>query len=184
MFTDPLKNLKMLALKETDVVADLGAGTGFYAVALGRLVPRGKVYAVEIVKDYLSLVKKKALDAGLTNVECFWGDLEKPGGTQIADAVLDAVVLSNVLFQIEAKDQFISEVRRVLKVGGKVLLIDWEGGFAAGSFKESAGDSSVMLIKTAMPKGAMRERFEAAGFLWQRDIDAGSHHYGMILEKR
>ena len=53
MFTDPVKNLKAFGLREDSIVADLGAGTGYYSVAAGALVPRGKVYAVELQKDFL-----------------------------------------------------------------------------------------------------------------------------------
>ena len=59
MFTDPLKNLKAFGLKEDNIVADLGAGTGFYSVAAGHMVSRGKVYAIEIVKDFLETIKNK-----------------------------------------------------------------------------------------------------------------------------
>ena len=59
MFSDPVKNLKALGLREDNIVADLGAGTGYYSVAAGILVPRGKVYAVEVVKDFLDTIKNK-----------------------------------------------------------------------------------------------------------------------------
>lgn len=183
MFTNPLKNLKTLGLKENDIVADLGAGTGFYSIAAGTLVQQGKVYAVEINKDYLTTIKNKALDARYSNVECFLGNIEKLGGTQIANNVVDAVIASNVLFQVEDKDGFIEEVKRILKPSGKVLLIDWETGSAKGSFKESKEHLFVLGLKTAVPKDKAREKFEQKGFIWQRDIDAGEHHYGMILCK-
>ena len=40
-----------------EVVADLGAGTGFYSIAAGQMVPKGKVYAVEVVKDFLMTIR-------------------------------------------------------------------------------------------------------------------------------
>ena len=80
MFTDPVKNLKTLGLRETDIVADLGAGTGFYAIAAGHLVPKGKVYAVEVQKDFLTKIKHKIHEAHLQNVHAIWGDIEKSVG--------------------------------------------------------------------------------------------------------
>jgi len=173
MFTDPEKNLKFLNLREDMVVADLGAGTGFYSIALGAMVPQGKVYAIEVQKDFLTTVKNKALDAGLKNIECLWGNVEKIGGTQIGDGIVDRVVASNILFQIENKDKFIEEVKRILKVGGKVLVIDW-------SDASSLSPKSDVLI----PENKAREMFERKGFVFEQDIDAGAHHYGMILERK
>lgn len=171
MFTDPVKNLKALGLRENAIVADLGAGTGFYSVAAGHIVRSGKVYAVEIVKDFLETIKNKVKDAHLRNVEILWGNIEKLGGTKIKDSIVDAVIASNVLFQLEDKKHFILEVKRILKPGGKALLIDWS-------------ESPVVGANAVVPKDKAREMFETQGFALERDIDAGSHHYGMILVKQ
>ncbi|MEK7071329.1 MAG: class I SAM-dependent methyltransferase [Patescibacteria group bacterium] len=173
MFADPVSNLKQFGLKEDMVVADLGAGTGFYSVAAGAMVPRGKVYAVEVQKDFLPTIKKKAQDAHLNNVECFWGNIEKIGGTKIGNNIVDAVIVSNVLFQVEDRDKFLEEVKRILKRGGRVLLIDWSDASSA------LGPN----FNTVISQSKAREMFEQKGFVWQREINAGSHHYGMILER-
>lgn len=170
MFTDPIKNLKALGLREDNVVADLGAGTGYYSVALGAMVPRGKVYAVELQKDYLETIKNKAKDAHLNNVEIIWGDIESKGGTKIREGVVDAVVVSNVLFQVENKDKFLEEIKRILKKDGKILLIDWS-------------EKSVLQHNKFIPKVKALEMFETNGFVLDRNIDAGTQHYGMILKK-
>ncbi len=171
MFSDPVKNLKALGLRETDIVADLGAGTGYYAIAAGHIVTKGKVYAVEIAEDFLHTIKNKTKEAHLSNVEILWGDVEKIGGTKIGDGIADAVIASNVLFQVEDKDGFINETKRILKPKSKVLLVDW------------SSDSPLMGLKHSVHKDKAREMFEKKGFVWQRDIDAGAHHYGMILIK-
>ncbi len=170
MFTDPLKNLKTLGLRENDIVADLGAGTGFYSIAAGTLVPLGKVYAVEIQKDFLDTIKSKAKEAHLGNIEILWGNIEKLGGTKIGDGIVDVTVASNVLFQVEDKEKFIEEIKRILKPNGKVLLVDWS-------------EESIMQGKGIVPKDKARAMFEKKGFAWVRDIDAGAHHYGIILRK-
>jgi len=120
MFTDPVKNLKALGLDEKNIVADWGAGTGYYSLAAGKMVPKGRVYAVELHRDYLETIKNKVKDAKLENVECLWGNVEKKGGTKIGNHIADAVIASNVLSQIEDRDAFIEEVKRILKPNGKV----------------------------------------------------------------
>jgi ubiquinone/menaquinone biosynthesis C-methylase UbiE len=170
MFSDPVKNLKMFGLKETDIVADLGAGTGFYSLAAGALVSRGKVYAVELQRDFLTAIKNKIKEAHIHNIETLLGDAEKIGGTKIGDEVVDAVIASNILFQIEDKDSFISEIKRILKLKGRVLLVDWS---------ESPITNSIQLV----PKNKAREMFEKKGFLLEREINVGDHHYGIIFIK-
>lgn len=173
MFSDPLSNLRQLGLHENMIVADLGAGTGFYAVAAGRLVPQGKVYAVEVQKELLGTIQQKVKSEKVNNVECLWGNIEKKGGTKIGDRIVDAVIASNVLFQTEDRDGFIQEIKRILKPGGRVLLIDWS----------DASSSLGPTFKTIVPKASAREMFMKADLNWERDIDAGAHHYGMIFRK-
>jgi len=173
MFSDPVKNLKMFGLKETDIVADLGAGTGFYSIAAGHMVPKGRVYAVEIVKDFLTTIKNKVKEAHLNNVEILWGDIEKIGGTKIKDNTLDAVLASNVLSQVTDKEKFILETKRILKNKGRVLLVDWS------DVSSSVGPN----LGGVISKNKMREMFERKGFILERDINAGAHHYGMIFTK-
>jgi ubiquinone/menaquinone biosynthesis C-methylase UbiE len=171
MFSDPVKNLKAFGLREDMIVADLGAGSGFYTIPLSKIVDRGKVYAIDIQKDFLTTIKNKAKDEHLHNVEFLLGDVEKIGGTKLRDGIIDAGVASNILFQIEDRNTFIEEIKRILKPGGKLLLID---GFSNGAFKNVAENIS---------KEKAREIFEKKGFAWEREIDAGAHHYGMILRK-
>ncbi len=173
MFTDPEKNLRAFGLRESDIVADLGAGTGFYSVAAGRMVPAGKVYAIEVQKDFLTIIRNKLRDAHLNNVECLWGNIEKLGGTKIRDGIVDRAIASNVLFQVENRDKFIEEIKRIMKKGGRMLLIDWADN--------DSGMSSH--LRTIVSKEKAREMFEKAGFLWENDIPAGAHHYGMIFRK-
>ncbi|MFA6520686.1 MAG: methyltransferase domain-containing protein [Candidatus Paceibacterota bacterium] len=171
MFANPLKILKALGLKENDIVADLGAGTGHYTMIAGALVPKGKVYAVEVQKDFLGTIKSRIEDLHASNIEIIWGNVEKIGGTKIKDGIVDAVIASNILFQVEEKENFIKEVDRILKPKGKVLLIDW-------------AEDSLMKGTKILPKGKAREMLEQKGFFLDREIDAGNHHYGMILRKQ
>ena len=173
MFADPIKNLRAFDLRENMIVADLGAGSGFYTLPVAKMVPMGKVYAIEIQKDFLIAIKNKGMEAHLNNIEYLLGDIEKIGGTKIKDNIIDAVIASNILFQVEDKEKFIEEAKRILKPEGKLLLVDWS-------------DSSSIIgpsFGKIFSKDEARKIFEKKGFTWYRDIDAGVHHYGMIFQK-
>ena len=173
MFTDPIQNLKQFGLREDMVVADLGAGTGFYSIAAAHMVPKGKVYAVEVQKDFVTTIRNKAKESHVNNLEVLWGNIEKLGGTKIGDRIVDAVIASNVIFQIEDRDTFIKEVKRILKHQGMLLVVDWSDTSSA------IGPGGANVI----PKNKMREMFEQNGFVFIRDIDALHHHYGIIFKK-
>ena len=100
------------------------------------------------------------------------GDVEKIGGTKIKDGILDAVIVSNLLFQVEDKEKLVEEAQRILKPGGMLLLIEW-----------SSLDVSIR-SKKVISKSKAREMFEKKGFIWFRDIDAGAYHYGIIFRKQ
>ena len=114
-------------------IADLGCGSGFFAVATARMVgTNGIVTAVDIRQEPLDEVRAKAESMGLGNVRPVRGDLEVLGGTSIGDNTQDFAILENVLFQSKKKEAMIAEAVRMTKPGGRVVLIDWkkgEGGF-------------------------------------------------------
>jgi ubiquinone/menaquinone biosynthesis C-methylase UbiE len=171
MFTNPLKNLKAFPILENDIVADLGAGTGFYAIPAARIAHKGKVYAIELHRDYLKTISNYVKEAKLNNIETIWGDVEKPGGTKIANGIVDKVIASNVLSQVEDKNKFIAEMKRILKPGGEAMVIDWNP------------DKHIFKGHKSVSQESMEKIFRESGFEMSRTIDAGEHHYGMILRK-
>ncbi|MES2213489.1 MAG: class I SAM-dependent methyltransferase [Patescibacteria group bacterium] len=174
MFSDPVKNIDACGIQAGMEIADLGAGSGFYTIAAARsLVGTGKVYAVDIQKDLLTKLKNTASREGLYNVEVIWGDIEKLNGTRLRDASVDLVLACNILFQLEDKATTIQEIKRILKPAGRVLVVDWTDTFGG------LGPHANMVIT----KDAMMDMFEKSGFHLDRDIQAGSHHYGMIYKK-
>lgn len=172
MFTNPGQNILHLGLKEGMRVADFGSGTGFYAKAAGERVGyTGKVYAIEVQKDLVKKLENEVKSWGISNVECIWGDIEKRHGTKIADKSMDAVIISNVLFQAEDKIGLIDEASRILKKRGHVLLIDWSESFGG------MGPTPQSIITEIKAK----ELFEKRGFKFVEKISTSAHHYGIIF---
>jgi len=173
-FADPQHNIDQFGLAEGMRVADLGAGSGFYSIAAGKKVGiDGKVYAVEIQADLGALVKKKASDEGLSNIEVIRGDLEQVGGSKLQDNFVDAVLLSNIFFQIGDKETFLKEALRILKPGGRAMFIDWSESFGG------MGPEADAVVRESVA----RKYVEDAGFLVEKNISAGDHHYGFVLRK-
>jgi SAM-dependent methyltransferase len=86
---------------------------------------------------------------------------------------VDSAILSNVLFQVEDKPSCVAEVRRILKPGGKVLVVDWRESY------RNMGPH----IDHVVTEVEAKRLFEGAGFALVKKVDAGSHHYGFIFKK-
>jgi ubiquinone/menaquinone biosynthesis C-methylase UbiE len=173
MFTNPEQNILHLGLKEGMRVADFGSGIGSYAKAVSyRVGITGKVYAIEVQKDLVKKLESDIKNWGISNIDCIWGDIETKGGTKISDNSMDAVIISNVLFQTEDKLGLIDEARRILKKEGKVLLVDWSDSF------DGMGPSKESVVHESMAK----ELFEKRGFNFLEKISTTVHHYGIIFK--
>jgi len=175
MFSDPNKNIDQFGLRPGMFVADLGSGSGFYTLASAKAVgPEGKVFAIDIQKVLLSKVKDEANRAGLFNVEIIWGDIEKSGGTRLREESLDCIILSNILFQVSDREAVIKEALRILKKGGFSAVIDWSDSFGGlGPRPEN-----VFPVETA------KEVFQKNGFVIEKELTVGEHHYGFIAKKQ
>ena len=169
MFSDPASNLAKLGLNEGMRVVDLGAGSGFYTFESARRVGgSGRVYAVDVFKDLLERIRSVGISNGLRNIEVIWGNCEKIGGTKLGEGVADRVIASNILFQVEKPDEMILEIKRLLKVGGKVLVVDW-------SEHSPTGPANIVPVSKA------QMLFEKAGFKLEQSFNAGDHHYGLVF---
>jgi ubiquinone/menaquinone biosynthesis C-methylase UbiE len=171
MFSDPASNLAKLGINEGMKVVDLGSGSGFYTFeAAKRAGSTGRVYSVDVIKELLERVRSTGAAQGLHNIEVVWGNVEKIGGTKLREGIADRAIASNVLFQIEKPDEFVLEIKRILKPGGKVLVIDWS-------------ELSALSPKTLVPAIKAQTLFEKAGFKLEKSFDAGEHHYGLIFDR-
>lgn len=171
MFSDPSLNLSRLGLVDGMKVIDLGAGSGFYSIEAARRVGNtGRVYAIDVQKDLLDRLRALGVGQGIRNIEVIWGNAEKIGGTKLREAIADRVIASNILFQIEKPDEFALEVKRILKSGGKLLLVDWSGLTPLGP-------------KTFVSEKQAQTLFEKNGFTLDQSFGAGDHHYGLVLTR-
>ena len=174
MFSDPENNIKQFSLTPGMMVADFGSGSGFYSIAIARAVsPSGKVFAVDIQMNLLQKLMNGAKQDRLNNVNVIWGDLEHLGGTKLRESSIDAVTICNLLFQIENKDALCLEAKRILRVNGRVLVVDWAGSFSGVGPKE----------KDVISKIEAAALFQDHGFILDREINAGSEHYGLVFRK-
>lgn len=174
-FIEPAKIIPYFELRPDSQVADFGAGTGAYSLAMSRAVlPNGKVYAIEVQKDLLITLKNQIQASHIGNIELLWGDVENLGGTKIGDQSVDFVLISNLLFQTKAGYQVALETKRVLRPGGRVGIIDWTDSFGG------IGPTSDMIVN----EDEAKKIFEGAGFVYDKSFPAGDHHYGLILKKR
>lgn len=172
MFSDPAVNLARLGLSDGMKVVDLGAGSGFYSIEAAHLVgSAGRIYAVDVQKDLLERLRAMGAKQGVRNIEVIWGNAEKIGGTKLREGAADRVIASNILFQIAKPDDFALEVKRVLKLGGKVLVVDWS-------------EISPIGPKTVVSSRAAQTLFEKNGFVLDQSFNAGEHHYGLVFTRK
>ncbi len=171
-FAHPKRNIEALGVQKGMVVADLGSGSGAYVLAIARAMENtGKVYAIDVQKDLLRRTMNEANKEGLTNVHILWGDLEKEHGTKLGDESCDLVLISNILFQVENKEQLLREARRILRPRGHLVIIDWSESFGGmGPTKKDVVDKNTALGYA-----------EHIGFKFADEFQAGVHHYGLVF---
>ncbi len=173
MFSTPSVNLTQFHIEPGMVVADLGCGSGAYVFELlQRVGPTGKVIALDVQKALVEKLASECKKNHITNVTALWDDLDDKNGIGLNDSSVDRAVIANTLFQIEDTQKFSTEVRRILKPGGLALIIDWSDSF------KGLGPTPQHVMK----RERALEIFQKAGFIHRKDVNAGDHHYGFVVQ--
>lgn len=174
---DPAKLVEDLAIKEGAIVADLGCGSGHIAIPLARSTgDEGRVYAIDILEKKLEAVRSAAKMQFLNNVVTYRANLESPGVISqfIKAGTVDVVVIANVLFANDKKEDIISQAASLLKIGGRLAIVDWKNcELPIAPPQELLVDPKKI---TAMCK--------AQGLVRERDLSAGDCHWGLEFIKK
>jgi ubiquinone/menaquinone biosynthesis C-methylase UbiE len=174
-FLDPEKTLFAAGLSAGQTLADLGAGSGFYVMAAGKIVgERGAVYAVDILETALDHIAAQARLQGLRNVKSLHADLEQSGTlADIPTGSLDCVLLANILHQIKNRQQLLAESYRVLKTGGKLIALEWN---------DEASPIGPQ-ISDRVPAKVMKTLATACAFKEAGELPVDHYHYGLMFIK-
>jgi protein-L-isoaspartate O-methyltransferase len=120
----PQKMIAALGLKSTDVVADIGAGTGYISQLLARQVPSGKVLSVDIQPEMIDSLKQRIKKSKITNIQTQLGTEQSP---ELPAASIDLAIMVDAYHEFSYPHEMIVGIVAALKPGGRVVLAEYRG---------------------------------------------------------
>jgi ubiquinone/menaquinone biosynthesis C-methylase UbiE len=137
----PERVIAALALKRNSVVADIGAGTGYFSVRLATAVPDGRVLAVDIEPAMLEYIKKRAAAAGLTNIVPVHASSANPNLPQPVDVVL----IVDTYHHLPNRLTYFADLQKSLTPGGRVAVVDFRKDSPEGPPREFRFDADQII---------------------------------------
>lgn len=116
--------LENLPISSNSVVADIGAGSGYYTFRIAPKVPEGKVYAVEIQDEAIQYLQNRTKELGFSNVVPIMGAEQTPN---LPANSIDLVIMVDVYHELEYPQEMLAAIKESLKPDGKILLIEYRG---------------------------------------------------------
>ena len=172
-FIKPENIIAQLALKPGQIVADLGSGSGFYAVAAAKTVGgTGTVYAVDVQENKLVATQSIARQKGIRNITTIQADLDKPL-TGIAASSCDVVILASILHEVEQIEMLLKNTYRILKTGGTILSVDWK--------KEQTPFGPDIHRRVSLKD--LKSRLASLGIHEGRELETDGYHYAHTFIK-
>jgi len=165
----PQKLIEALDLQPTDIVADLGAGTGYFSFRIAPLVPQGKVLAIDVQPEMLEIVEFLKQENAIDNVETILATLTDPrlpGG-------IDRVLLVDAYHEFEYPYEVMTAVVDALNPGGQVILAEYRA------------ENPLILIKRLhkMSQRQARREMAAVGLRWLKTSEVLPQQHLMVFEK-
>ncbi|MEM9722343.1 MAG: methyltransferase domain-containing protein [Bacteroidota bacterium] len=159
-----------LELGPTDVVADIGAGTGYFSFRMAKLVPEGKVLAVDIQQEMLDIIQVRKQEEGVENIELILGEETSP---KLPRNTVDLVLYVDVYHELSYPREMMENIYQALKPGGRVILVEYR--------LEDPQVPIKRLHKMSLEQGIKEMEAVGLGFVENRDMLPWQHF--MIFEK-
>jgi ubiquinone/menaquinone biosynthesis C-methylase UbiE len=120
-FLDPGKIFDIIGLEKEMVFADLGCGTGYFSIPASSRVK--EVIVLDVQHEMLDILRNKIRKEGIKNI---WTILSEESSIPLPDGSVDVLFMANVFHELEDKTLILREVKRVLAIRGKLVIIDWK----------------------------------------------------------
>jgi ubiquinone/menaquinone biosynthesis C-methylase UbiE len=119
----PTRLMEILKPKAGEVVADIGAGSGYYSFRFAEKVgPTGKILAVDIQPEMLALIRQRMKERKLTNIETVMGTVSDP---KLPDAAVDTILLVDVYHEFSHPYEMTEKMVKALKPGGRLVFVEF-----------------------------------------------------------
>jgi len=167
----PNQVVNALGLKPTDVVADIGAGTGYFSFRLAPLVPQGKVLAVDIQPEMLNIINFLKEEKNITNVEPVLGSVTDPN---LPTSSVDLALMVDAYHEFSYPREIMEAIVRALKPGGRVVLVEYRG------------ENPFIPIKALhkMTQKQVRKEMQAVGLQWLETKNFLPQQHLMVFQKQ
>lgn len=163
--------VKAMELEPTDVVADIGAGSGYFSFRMSPLVPRGKVLAVDIQPEMLEMIEGKMKEAGVENIRTILGTIEDP---KLPNNSVDWVLLVDAYHEFSHPYEMMAQIVESLSPTGKVALVEYR-----------AEDPSVRIKpKHKMTEAQAVKEMQAVGLELVENKDILPQQHLMIFQRK
>jgi FkbM family methyltransferase len=151
----PDEVVKALGLKGSEMVVDLGAGSGYFTFRLAKALPNGKVIPIDAQPEMIRHIHRKAMTEGFTNVQAQVAKSDDPGLPDGADLVF----VCDVLLHVKKKPEWLKAIHAQMRSGARIVFID----FKEGNLPEGPPEA----IK--VPKSKIIQLCKEAGFTLKED---------------
>jgi ubiquinone/menaquinone biosynthesis C-methylase UbiE len=166
----PRKVIDAMELKGGEVVADVGAGSGYFSFLIAPSVPDGKVLAEDIQPEMLSIVRAKAKQKGVTNVETVLGTVTDP---HLPDSGVDVVLFVDSYHEFDHPREMMEAILAALKPGGRVIDVEYKAEDPTVNIKPHHKMSEAQAVK----------EMSAVGLTHVKTIDDLPQQHVMIFER-
>ncbi|MCU0567516.1 MAG: class I SAM-dependent methyltransferase [Oculatellaceae cyanobacterium Prado106] len=159
-----------LDLKPTDVVADIGAGTGYFSFRISQRVPEGKVLAVDIQPEMIDILNYLKQENQISNVEPVLGTLTDP---HLPSNSVDLAIMVDAYHEFEYPREMMEGIVQALKPNGQVVLLEYRG------------ENPLIPIKALhkMTQKQVKKEMQAVGLTWQETQDLLPQQHLMVFRK-